>query len=118
MALLRAALGRLAARSLHTSAPAGAAAAFINLNELEALAKPHLSAEAYGYYVSGAESEATLRDNEAAFARWRLLPRVLVDVQHVDTQCTLLGERSVQRQVVCALLAISHVLQLLPAARA
>ena len=47
--------------------------------------------QVYGYYASGAESEATLRDNEEALARWRLLPRVLVDVSNVDTSCTVLG---------------------------
>lgn len=65
---------------------------FASLNELEARALPNLTDATYGYYASGAEEERTLRDNEAAFARWRLLPRVLVDVSRVDTSCTLLGE--------------------------
>ncbi len=36
--------------------------------------------------------ERTLRENVAAFARWRLRPRVLVDVAEVTTRTTVLGE--------------------------
>ena len=44
-----------------------------------------------GYYSSGAESESTLRNNRAAYAKWRLVPRCMVDVSQVDMTCTLLG---------------------------
>ena len=64
-----------------------------NLGELEALARPLLSAAAYGYYSSGAESESALRENLAALQRYRLLPRVLVDVSRLDTSCELFGRR-------------------------
>jgi isopentenyl diphosphate isomerase/L-lactate dehydrogenase-like FMN-dependent dehydrogenase len=62
-----------------------------NLRELEALAQAALPAAAFGYYRSGADDERTLRDNDAAFARWQLRPRVLVDVSSPDTRVTLLG---------------------------
>ncbi|HEX5466717.1 MAG TPA: alpha-hydroxy acid oxidase [Candidatus Limnocylindrales bacterium] len=61
------------------------------LREFEALARDALSPPAYAYYAGGAFDELTLRDNEAAFARRRLRPRVLVDVSHVDCGTTLLG---------------------------
>ena len=48
--------------------------------------------QAYGYYASGSESESTLRDNEASFKRYRLVPRLMVDVSKVDTTVKLLGE--------------------------
>lgn len=64
---------------------------FVNLRELEARAEAVLDPVAFAYYVSGAGDEDTLRDNEAAFARRRLRPRVLVDVDHVDTATTILG---------------------------
>lgn len=48
-------------------------------------------AQVFDYYAGGAESETTLRDNRAAFSRYRLLPRVLVDVSEIDTSCELLG---------------------------
>ena len=49
--------------------------------------------QAFGYYASGSESESTLRDNETSFKRYRLVPRLMVDVSKVDTTVTLLGGR-------------------------
>jgi 4-hydroxymandelate oxidase len=69
--------------------PAGA----INLTELEELARERLSAMAYGYYVSGALEEITLRENVAAWARLPLHYRVLVDVSGRDASTTVLGTR-------------------------
>ena len=63
----------------------------VNLRELEARAEAILDPVAFAYYVSGAGDEDTLRDNEAAFGRRRLRPRVLVDVDVVDTSTTILG---------------------------
>jgi isopentenyl diphosphate isomerase/L-lactate dehydrogenase-like FMN-dependent dehydrogenase len=64
-----------------------------NLREFEALARSKLSPAAFGYYAGGSWDEQTLRDNEAAFARRRLLPRVLVDIEEVDPSTTILGQR-------------------------
>ncbi len=64
----------------------------LNLREFEALARDRMPAGAFAYYAGGAGDEHTLRDNEAAFARRRLRPRVLVDVSHIDLATTLLGE--------------------------
>ena len=46
---------------------------------------------AHGYFAGGAGDEITLRDNEAAWSRLALLPRVLVDVEHRDLSVPLLG---------------------------
>jgi isopentenyl diphosphate isomerase/L-lactate dehydrogenase-like FMN-dependent dehydrogenase len=64
-----------------------------NLEQYEALARERLTRAAYDYYAGGAEDEATLRANRAAFARFYLRPRVLVDVSRVDLSTELLGER-------------------------
>ena len=56
-------------------------------------ARAVLSEAAYNYYAGGAEDETTLRANRAAFGRFYLRPRVLVDVGEVDTSVELLGER-------------------------
>lgn len=58
----------------------GAAAAgeceFINLEEVEELARARLPKQAYDYYSGGAETMSAVRDNRAAFgrraARWLL----------------------------------------------
>ncbi|HEU4975651.1 MAG TPA: alpha-hydroxy acid oxidase [Baekduia sp.] len=67
------------------------AASPVNLRDLEALAAERIEAGALGYFAGGAGDERTLRDNEAAYARRRLRPRVLVDVSAVSTATTVLG---------------------------
>jgi 4-hydroxymandelate oxidase len=67
--------------------------AIANLREFEALARSKLSPAAFAYYAGGSWDEQTLRDNEAAFARHRLLPRVLIDVAEVDPSTSILGQR-------------------------
>jgi 4-hydroxymandelate oxidase len=65
-----------------------------NLNTLdyESNAKEVLSQTTWDYYSSGAWAESTLQDNLAAFQRFKLLPRVLVDVSHRNLQTTILGQ--------------------------
>lgn len=64
-----------------------------NLAEYEDAARRLLTRAAYDYYAGGAEDELTLRWNRAAYRRYMLRPRVLVDVSAVDTSITLLGDR-------------------------
>ncbi|HEU5368321.1 MAG TPA: alpha-hydroxy acid oxidase [Ktedonobacterales bacterium] len=65
---------------------------WVNLLELEALARQRMTPMAFDYYAGGAEDEVTLRENRAAFARIALRPRVLVDVSVIDTGATALGQ--------------------------
>lgn len=65
----------------------------INLIELEALAKEKLTENAYGYYVSGADGEVTLRKNRAAFDLIHLYFKVLVDVSQRNLETTFLGHK-------------------------
>lgn len=64
----------------------------INLFEYETQALGHLSQMALDYYASGAWDEITLRDNRAAFERFKLRPRMLVDVSKRDLSTTILGQ--------------------------
>jgi isopentenyl diphosphate isomerase/L-lactate dehydrogenase-like FMN-dependent dehydrogenase len=64
----------------------------VNVRDYELLAQESLDEASYGYFAGGAGDEHTLRDNEEAFNRWRLRPRVLVDVGSVTTSATLLGQ--------------------------
>lgn len=45
------------------------------------------------YYNEGAMDLITLRDNEAAYDRYKILPRVLVNVANVDTSTDILGTK-------------------------
>ena len=64
----------------------------INVADYERLASEALDAGPREYFAGGAGDERTLRENVAAFARWQLRPRVLVDVSEVTTSTTVLGE--------------------------
>jgi isopentenyl diphosphate isomerase/L-lactate dehydrogenase-like FMN-dependent dehydrogenase len=61
--------------------------------KLEAAAERSMSAEAFAYVAAGAGNEATKRANEEAFARWRIVPRMLRDVSTRDTAIELFGRR-------------------------
>jgi 4-hydroxymandelate oxidase len=60
-------------------------------HDFEARAAELLGPGAYGYFAGGAGDELTLRDNIASWSRLALQPRVLVDVEQVDTRVTVLG---------------------------
>ncbi len=59
--------------------------------EMERFAAGLLPTNALDYYASGARDEQTFRGNLAAWGRWWLLPRMLVDVSKVSLGTTILG---------------------------
>ena len=63
----------------------------INVADYERLAGEALEPGPHAYFAGGAGDERTLRDNVEAFGRWRLRPRVLVDVSAVRAATTVLG---------------------------
>lgn len=66
-------------------------ARIVSLPEFEPLARMAMDPAAFDYVAGGAWDEVTLADNEAAWRRYRLRPRVLVDVSAVDPATTMLG---------------------------
>jgi isopentenyl diphosphate isomerase/L-lactate dehydrogenase-like FMN-dependent dehydrogenase len=67
------------------------AATPINVQDYERLAQETLDEASFGYFAGGAGDEHTVRANLEAFDRWRLRPRVLVDVGEVSAETTVLG---------------------------
>ncbi|CAN1827905.1 Peroxisomal (S)-2-hydroxyacid oxidase GLO4, partial [Linum perenne] len=63
----------------------------VNVSEFEALAKNALPKMYFDFYAGGAEDESTLKDNEEAYRRITIRPRVLIDVSRIDTSTTILG---------------------------
>jgi isopentenyl diphosphate isomerase/L-lactate dehydrogenase-like FMN-dependent dehydrogenase len=63
----------------------------INVADFERVASEKLDAGVLGYFAGGAGDEVTLRENVEAWGRWRLRPRVLVDVSEVTTAVEVLG---------------------------
>ena len=63
----------------------------VNVDDYAEAARQRLDPGPYGYVVGGAGDEHTLRANTAAYGKWELRPRVLVDVGSVSTATTVLG---------------------------
>jgi glycolate oxidase len=66
---------------------------FVTNEEIVLAARRNLAQGEWDYLVGGAESETTFRRNRLAFDRWGFRPRILVDVSHIDTSITFLGEK-------------------------
>ncbi len=64
---------------------------WINASDPERIAHERLEPGVLGYFAGGAGDEITLADNLAAWKRWRLRPRVMVDLSVVETGIELLG---------------------------
>lgn len=79
----------------------------MDLLDLESEAKHKIDETFYDYIAGGAEDELTLADNESAWARYWLRPKVLRDVTSVDTSTTILGGR-VASPIAIAPMAMQH----------
>ena len=63
-----------------------------SIEDLRSAAQYRLPQAIFDFFDGGAEDELTLGDNQAAFRRIRLLPKVLTDVSQVKTGVQLLGQ--------------------------
>lgn len=63
----------------------------LDYGDLRREAAEHLSNDAYDYVAGGAGSEGTVRENRAAFDRYRIVPRVFRDVARRNLSTTFLG---------------------------
>lgn len=70
-----------------------ALADLLNTFDFEKAAQKKLPHMAYEYIAGGAGDEITMRWNREAFEAMRLLPRVLRDVEKIDTSTVLLGQK-------------------------
>ena len=73
------------------SAPPVDLGAMVRLADFEAPARERLHPAAWAYYAGGAWDGHTLRANAEAWDRYRLRPRVLVDVSGITLRATVLG---------------------------
>ncbi|GAB7349101.1 hypothetical protein MBLNU459_g8051t1 [Dothideomycetes sp. NU459] len=65
----------------------------LSIADLEQAASKKLPVAARDFYNSGSTDQVTIRENSAAFAKYRLRPRVLVDVSATDTSTEVFGRR-------------------------
>jgi 4-hydroxymandelate oxidase len=64
----------------------------VNLFEYEKLALQKLANMTYDYYASGADDQITLKENRNCFQKYRLRPKMLIDVSKRDLTTTILGQ--------------------------
>jgi lactate 2-monooxygenase len=73
----------------------------IDYAALETAAEEAMSNEAFAYIAGGAGRESTMAANRRAFERWRIVPRMLRDVDNRDTSIELFGRRLSQPFLLC-----------------
>jgi lactate 2-monooxygenase len=73
----------------------------VSVERLEESARMRMSAEAYAYIAGGAGTEETMRENRAAFERWRIVPRMLRDVSTREPAVDVLGTPLASPFVLC-----------------
>jgi len=66
-------------------------ASVVSLADLEPIARDRMHPASFEYVAGGSFDELTLAENEAAWRRFVLRPRVLVDVPVVETDTTFVG---------------------------
>ena len=66
----------------------------LNIDDLRLQARKRMPRPLFDYIDGGAEDLVTLNDNRAAFAQYRLVPKMLRDVSVVDPRREILGFRS------------------------
>ncbi|WP_066304689.1 lactate 2-monooxygenase [Bacillus sp. FJAT-29814] len=65
----------------------------VSYEELEAKAKEHLEAKPYYYVAASAGAEVTAKQNNKAFEKWQIVPRVLCDTSTRDLSIELFGKK-------------------------
>src|SRR5438105_9361278 len=65
----------------------------LTFDELEQRAREKLNPGAFNYVAGGAGIEETMRANREAFRLWRMVPRMLRDVENRSLELKLFGVR-------------------------
>ncbi|HMM94630.1 alpha-hydroxy-acid oxidizing protein [Phycicoccus sp.] len=87
-------IGRLAQSAVYRAGSFGRRPAVpTDGTRLEEAAERVMSRRGFAYVAGSAGGEATARANRAAFERWRVLPRMLVDTAERDLSVELFGRR-------------------------
>ncbi|RSL50856.1 hypothetical protein CEP54_011706 [Fusarium duplospermum] len=65
----------------------------LSIEDIRQAASEKLSTTAREFFDAGSFDQITVTENTTAYSKYRLRPRVLVDVSKVDTTTTVLGQR-------------------------
>ena len=87
-------IGRQRQREIYVAGVGGHRPAVpVGQADLERAAQAAMTPEAWAYVAGGAGRESTMDANRAAFEKWRIVPRVLRDVEKRDLSIELFGRR-------------------------
>ena len=64
----------------------------ISFQQLEEEARKKMSDQAFAYIAGAAGNESTMNSNQAAFEKWKIIPRMLRNVSERDTSIELFGQ--------------------------
>ena len=104
-------LGRKRQRAIYVAGVGGHRPAVpVGQAALEQAAQAAMSAEAWAYVAGGAGRESTMDANRTAFERYRIVPRVLRDVETRDLSIELFGQRLPSPLLLCPIgvLGMAH----------
>ncbi len=95
-------IGRQRQRTIYIAGVGGHRPAVpVGQAELEKAAQAVMTPEAWAYVAGGAGRESTMDTNRAAFEKWRIVPRVLRDVEKRDLSIELFGQRLPSPLLLC-----------------
>jgi 4-hydroxymandelate oxidase len=105
---LYAGLGFLSRALAQTPAPAGdgsiaRAGDALDVFDFEPVAHRNIPPAHWGYLVSGVDGEDTLKANRAAYSRYQLQARRMIDVSKIDLSIELFGEKFTSPIILCPL---------------
>jgi lactate 2-monooxygenase len=92
----------------------------VSFEELEQKAREAMTPEAFGYIAGGAGAETTIRNNNEAFNKWQIVPRMMGDVSNRSIEVELFGTKFPTPLLVApvGVLSIAHPEAELAVARA
>ena len=75
-------------------APGGHDLQCLSIRELELLARERMDKLTRDYYNEGADDGSTLSENQSAYTKYRIRPRVLRDISNIDPSITIFGQKN------------------------
>jgi (S)-2-hydroxy-acid oxidase len=75
-------------------APGGHDLSCLSIRELELLARERMDKLTRDYYNEGADDNSTLSENQTAYTKYRIRPRVLRDISNIDPSVTIFGQKN------------------------
>ncbi|KPI38645.1 Hydroxyacid oxidase 1 [Cyphellophora attinorum] len=66
----------------------------LTIRELELLSRDRMDKQTRDYYNEGADDGTTLNENQTAYNKYRIRPRVLRDISVIDTSVNIFGQKN------------------------